>query len=419
MPPDRLRTTNSQGRQKSCSECAKAKRRCGLEHPNCARCSRQHLTCVYPLQPRTQGTNCQEDSWGISGDFDITDATMDLPATETSNLSFDFDIPAMSSSSCTDVVDFDFSAGVTSLDSIAAMLNNSSPEEDHMALQRAVHCNAESFSPAHLSQFAKSRIDYSIEQLKFVPKMMVEQNGTPWAHCMLYEDQMPRSLQDAHAACALYIAKNDTNAEHVARFITSRAKNLTISELPSTPSDVLARAQALLLYQIMLVFGDGILPYGGAEGLLPHLEAIGSPLFDIAAQQTDTTAVLKLYPATAARSAWRAYVFGESVRRTLLVLYHITAICNLLRGQLQSCAHTLAFGNRITLSAHLWNAKSAFDFAVAWNNGRHFLVKDLDFTEVMRDAKPDDLDLFSKMTLVGLQGIDDIRGWFYTRGGVL
>lgn len=71
----------------------------------------------------------------------------------------------------------------------------------------------------------------------------------------------------------------------------------------------------------------------------------------------------------------------------------------------------------MTLSAHLWNAKSAFDFAVAWNEKSHFLVKDLDFSEVMRDAEPDDVDDFAKMMLVGLMGIDDVRGWFYMKGG--
>jgi hypothetical protein len=56
---------------------------------------------------------------------------------------------------------------------------------------------------------------------------------------------------------------------------------------------------------------------------------------------------------------------------------------------------------------------------VAWNNTKHFVVKELDFTEVLRDAQPEDLDTFSKMMLIGLQGEDDIRGWFHTRGGIL
>ena len=34
-------------RRKSCSECAKAKRRCDLGNPTCSRCTKQNLDCVY------------------------------------------------------------------------------------------------------------------------------------------------------------------------------------------------------------------------------------------------------------------------------------------------------------------------------------------------------------------------------------
>jgi hypothetical protein len=73
----------------------------------------------------------------------------------------------------------------------------------------------------------------------------------------------------------------------------------------------------------------------------------------------------------------------------------------------------------LTISAHLWNAKTAFDFALAWNSRKHFTVIELDFTEVLRDAMPDDIDIFGKMMMISLKGEDDIKGWFYTRGGIL
>ena len=71
----------------------------------------------------------------------------------------------------------------------------------------------------------------------------------------------------------------------------------------------------------------------------------------------------------------------------------------------------------MTLSAHLWSAKNAFDFAVAWNERKHFLVHDLDFKEVLSDAQPDDVDDFAKTMLVGMLGFDDVKGWFYTKHG--
>jgi hypothetical protein len=74
-------------------------------------------------------------------------------------------------------------------------------------------------------------------------------------------------------------------------------------------------------------------------------------------------------------------------------------------------------GSRVTFSAHLWKAASAFDFAIAWNEKKHFLVKDFDLTEILESARPDDLDVFGRMMLVGIMGIEDVKGWFHTRGG--
>ena len=246
---------------------------------------------------------------------------------------FNFDVGSIAPDATADALEFDFSTGMSSLESLSTMLCTSpEEEEDQVALQRTIYHVAKPFSQAHIAPFAKSRVQYSIEQLKHVPKMMVEQNCTPWAHSMLYEGFMPRSLQDAHAACALYITRNDTTAEHAMRFITSRVEELSFSTLPTDPAEILARAQALMLYQIMLVFGGNVCVYGLAEALIPQLEEVGNGLLAIAAEQIDTVGALPLYPSTAARSAWRSYVFRESTRRTVLSLLQFTAMCNFATG---------------------------------------------------------------------------------------
>lgn len=370
------------------------------------------------MQPRGQVESSQSSTPQAQIDFEILDIPDLVVEPHDTGSSFGFDINNVPTSGV-EIQDFDFSSGISSLDALNTMLDSSPDEEDQMALQRTQYRVAKPFSPAHLAPFAKARVDYSIEQLKLFPKMMVEHNGTPCSHPMLYDEHMPRSLQDALAACALYIARNEINAEHVTRFITDRAEELTVTSLPTDSRDMLARAHALMLYQIMLVFGGDIQFYGQAEALLPHLEEVGTSLLSIAAQQIDTQQSLPFYPSNVARSAWKSYVFRESVRRTALSVFHFSTMCKLLRGQLISCAHTLSYGNRVTASAHLWHAQNAVDFAVAWNDRKHFLIKELDFSELLRDAKPDDVDVFGRMMMTGLQGIDDVRGWFHSRGGVL
>jgi hypothetical protein len=362
------------------------------------------------------------DDLGISestADFGTSESTTDFAYPGQDTLAFDFDVPIEPHACGAGLGDFDLSAGISSLDALSNMMCDSSNDTAHMALERPLYRVEKTFSPAHIAPFARSRVEWSIDKLKSAPRMMVEQNGTPWQHFMLYDEYMPRSLQDAHAACALYIARNGVNDDMVARFLRERVEELVSSPPPHQPTDLLARAHALMLFQIMLIFFGDYKLYSLAERLLPLMEEIGSALIPFAAIQVDPMGALPLYPSTHARAAWKAYMFRESIRRTILCLYHFGALCHLLRGSDMPCNNQLALGNRVTLSAHLWNAKSAFEFGVAWNDENHYLVEDLDFTEVMRGARPEDVDVFAKMIMVGLQGEDDIRGWLYTRGGIL
>jgi hypothetical protein len=352
------------------------------------------------------------DLVGTSGVFVDLDELDD-----TELLTLDFEVPLPPAFN-TDHGTFDLEAGITSLESLSNMFNPPSGNEQ-LAIERACPLVKKSFSVSNIAPFTRTRIEWSIQQLELTPKTVIEQNSTPWQHCRLYDEYMPRFLQDAHAACALYLARNGTNDEFVTRFITERTTELIASSLPQQSNELLARAHALMLYQCILVFGGDIRLYSQAETLLPHMEAAGEALLDLMTQEVDDTGSLPLYPSTAARASWTAYIFRESLRRTVLSLFHFVAMCYLLRGQLASCNDHLAVGSRLTFSAQLWNAKTAFDYAVAWNEKRYLIVRDLDFTEVLKSAMPEDVDTFAKMMLIGIQGEDDIRGWFYTRGGTL
>jgi hypothetical protein len=332
---------------------------------------------------------------------------------------FDLDALDMPTALENQLLDFDMPTAITSLNSRSHSMGSFTNGEDQIALHDFYSSAIPSiFSSTNIAPFARLRVGYAIDQLKLAPRMMVEENSTLWCHAMAYDENMPRTLQDAYAACALYISRNDINADMVMRHITSRIDELVATPLPTSSIEILARAHAFLLYQVILVFGGDIRFYGHAEALVPRLEEVGNSLLVLTAQQTDPIGSLPLYPSAAARSAWMSFIFRETLRRTVLSLFQLLALCQLLRGQLSSCSHGLSQGNKVTLSAHLWNAKSAFDFAVAWNEKNHFLVHELDFTEVLRDARPDDIDDFAKTMLVGLQGIDDIKGWFYTRDAI-
>ncbi|KAF9740314.1 hypothetical protein PMIN02_011202 [Paraphaeosphaeria minitans] len=421
MPPDRVQTSNAQGRQKSCFECAKAKRKCDLQQPNCLRCTRQRLTCTYPSQPHTSDSRKTTTEPGLEEASlieELFDPMVELP--------FDLEIPDVAAAPDLELLNHipNESMPLTSLEqgenTVREFLGR---EVSGVPSRIARYPSAKSVQNLLASELFESRIGYSTELWKRAPRMMVEETCTPWSHPNLYEELMPRSMQDAFAACSLYISRTDINAKFVLRHITDRAHVLVEQPIPTMPVEVIAQAQAVLLYQFMLICSDDFRYYRQTQTLLPQLKELSSSLYflvtDDQTKDQDHAATLPLYPSSTARAAWLSFIFRESCRRTLLAVCHAVSICTLLAGDLVVCNDFMSIGNCVTLSTALWEAKSPLDFAIAWNEKNHFLVEELDFSEVLRLANASDVDVFGRMLMVGLMGADDVRGWLRTKGGKL
>jgi hypothetical protein len=195
MPPNRVRASNAQGRQKSCSECAKSKRRCDQQQPHCLRCTRQRLTCTYPSQtqvPSNAPTSSGPDSREASLIEELFNPSLELP--------FDLEIPDVATAPSLEFLD-------PTLDPMGHMSNS---QHDNNMLRDVAgrevsevpsrierYPSAKSISNLLASELFESRVGYSMEQWKLAPRMMVEKNCTPWSHPNLYEELMPRSMQGA------------------------------------------------------------------------------------------------------------------------------------------------------------------------------------------------------------------------------
>lgn len=195
MPPNRVRTSNAQGRQKSCSECAKAKRRCDLQQPNCLRCTRQRLTCTYPSQPHTSNsarTSTESDLEEASLIEELFNPTLDLP--------FDLEIPNVAAAPDLELLEPvpDLSGHMSSLEhGENALQDFGGREVSEVPSRIGRYPSAKSISNLLASELFESRVGYSMEQWKLAPRMMVEKTCTPWSHPNLYEELMPRSMQGA------------------------------------------------------------------------------------------------------------------------------------------------------------------------------------------------------------------------------
>ncbi|KAF2094196.1 hypothetical protein NA57DRAFT_47048 [Rhizodiscina lignyota] len=273
---------------------------------------------------------------------------------------------------------------------------------------------------ANMSAFLNTHMRYGIEQMKAAPKDMVLYNATPWCHPFLYEQEMPRVLQDAQAACALYITKNEKNASTISRHIELRADELVANPLPTAPGDVLAGTQALLLYQIIRVLdGDVRRERLRADAAMDRLESYTHALRPLVDVEDDSSVLLTFYPTASSMSFWKSWIFRQSLCRTLIACFYFLSIYHVLKENFAYCDAQKALSSLWAASAHLWNARSVMEFTTAWKEKKHFPIRDLDLTELIADARADDIDSFGKILLVAFMGIDDGRGWFLTRGGAL
>lgn len=240
-------------------------------------------------------------------------------------------------------------------------------------------------------------------------------------------------------------------------------EDLASTPAPRKPLEVIARVQALLLYVTILVFDGDILSRSAAEAAMPALESavIGlvglfghNPYAEPSSSSASTTPAapgpLPLYPIGPAREFWQGWVLQESARRTYMTTFFLLQLYLLLKGDVpKKCDQRLYLCHFWTVSAHLWQARDAFEFALAWRDRRHFVVNNTSYVffffvfycsinlkdrrglshglltglnrikQVLIEAQGDDVEEFGKMILTTLMGIDETKGWLHSRGATL
>ena len=205
--------------------------------------------------------------------------------------------------------------------------------------------------------------------------------------------------------------------------------------MPSTPLGILARVQALILYCIIRAFDGDIQARASAErhfdqleayamALVPHIVFLPDPSNPDSTNESScvtTPDELPLYPLATTEVFWKDWIFQESARRTLLFAFTLMVIYDLMTSQ-KCCSRKNLIFKTWTMSAHLWKAPTAVEFAEAWRTKRHFIMSStkLDlFSEVVREGDPDDLDSLGKMFMTTHMGVTAARRWFLSKGSIL
>ncbi|RSL75429.1 hypothetical protein CEP51_010870 [Fusarium floridanum] len=420
---------NPPPRRKSCAACTKAKRRCDFAAPACLRCSQRCIPCHYPSRtPRGQTTTTSSSSPETIMPGLLTNES----ASSTPPAVGQLDEP---------IVD-DFNAVIADIDTNFNELASFDVPLDDATLD-LIQPSLELLPPSTrefgaIPEAITGRLKFSIAEIQKAPSTMVLENQTPWCHALLYKNEMPRSMQgkvhlssvgdsltlsaDAHAACALYLAKNRVNSPFIFRSIETRVNDLLSSPPPITPLECLAHTQALILYQIIRLFDGDIGARASAERMIPAIESSAMSLFSHVQYDLDGTSTrsLPLFPIAPAKTFWMDWILQESLRRTLLFTFYFMQIYRIMAGYrgLQ-CDGRMGLCHSWTLSAHLWNARSPLAFAEAWTNKKHLVVTDALFGKVLQEAMAHDVDVLGRIFISSLLGVDEAEGWFASRGGKL
>lgn len=218
------------------------------------------------------------------------------------------------------------------------------------------------------------------------------------------------------------------------RCIESKVDDLVSSAPQTGPLNALVRTQALLLYQTIRFFDGDVLARSSADATFCELEAAIHALhehvsWDVAGSPADNWLVASsgdacgagLSPLHPSREFWKAWVYHESARRTFLVASFFVHIWRMLTGQplVQRWGDQELKRQCWTLQAHLWGAGNALDFAAAWRDRKHHVVRRGAIRSTMMDAEAGDVETFGKMLMAAALGVDETEAWLASKGARL
>lgn len=147
-------------------------------------------------------------------------------------------------------------------------------------MRKWLHCSGklnnlqDDVQPWHLYD-PKTPLHYTVNRVKRFTKEVATQSSAPFLHRYLYQSSTPQCILSCFATCVLYENCTADNTAMVIKVLHGNVRELLDFEAgrtTTTPTEKLARAQALFLYQIIRLFDESITLRSQAEKDMPILE---------------------------------------------------------------------------------------------------------------------------------------------------
>ena len=388
----------SSTRKKSCRQCVKAKRRCDLGYPCCKRCFAKGLACAYPNAAMREA------------EVVIRQATPDLapmPNQEVNAVFGPVEPPPSQAQDYIDPVLLQSSESSSSPESFAEgeldvwrSVESSPSRKKRWDVEHSIRRELlpDIWAPSYLNN---KQVTFLISRLCGLVSTLVFSGHNTFIHHNLYSKRQPTAFDDSCSLSALYLSKTSQNIPIITRSIATKVSSLVAGSKTWSLAEHLAAVQAMIIYQAMRLFDPALNVQAAAAAQNRLLESWTATLWKRSFNE----------PASF-DSAWEAWVFYESLRRTVLVSVFLRAGWScLIRDGLCDQVAVLA---KLPLNRYegLWDVDEIeFEMREVENRKRPELVAYGEFAAEWKggSGNVEALTEFHRMLLAACRGGDDPR----------
>lgn len=356
---------------KVCTPCAKARRKCTKERPQCQRCQARGRTCSYPPSKPSSFVILPGDSTSTQDSSVVpVSALTVLPLPSPVELSFPF------------------------IDDKMASRWFASPETWAIDPPEARTYLPPRFTLADYNRMLRKVVDWLVQ--------WVETGSNPFIHHQLWKKCFPSEIQNAYMSLAAYLHKTTSNAEIISRIIEDRATELVANGLildtaPNMRDDVLnlGRVQALLVYQCIGLYDGDIRLRKLAERHITVLEKWVNILMQHTSDMVSAATPADNVPP--GNSLWYSWIIAESVRRIWLVTAGIQGMYKYFSqpGPQPPCLGGTIFTSR----NGFWEAPSAMAWEKQCSERFSGLVRLTETEKMLAMVPKEEINDFAKMVL--------------------
>lgn len=354
---------------KACSACAKAKRKCTRALPSCSRCSNRGLECWYPDSQFVELTN-----WGPYQPSSGSDASIASTEPGSADYSHKSRLP-------TDWFTFSESWRVTNW-----------PRSSGSVVQPVLRDQAEVVIN-HIYQWLVE---------------WVQSGRNPFIHAICYKFNMPECVQDAYSTFASYMHHNSANEAILARILDNQVNKLLsankvvlASNLPLT--DHVARVHALLVYQMLGLYGNEAHQRMLAESRIPLLNSWMNEMLDQCSQTPSLAETLDQISRMKGFTdygpidhLWCTWILSETVRRTWLVCYSMICLYESLSNDKPAVCEG---GVMFTTRKGAWEAPTAEAWEELGLRMNFGLMRIQDAAHLLQEPGVEDVDVLARVLI--------------------